>query len=547
MGFTERLKEAQAAFKNQAWTNSFELFAALDEKHMLEPDDLEKLSVAAYLIGKDEVCAESLSRAHQGFLENDNIPHAVRCAFWQALTLFSRGEEARGGGWVARAERLLEEYPEEFVERAYLKIPMALKLMSKGQYDQAYTCFIEADRISRNYNDLDIKTLVLLGQGQTLVSKGEIDPGLTLLDEAMVSVEAGDVSPMAAGIIYCAVIDICHKIFDLHRARTWTTALSRWCESQPDMVPYRGQCFIRRAEVMRFQGLWDQATTEVDHACTWLTEKRREPSAGEAYYQRAELFRLRGEFENAEIAYQTANKWGRKPQPGLALLRLMQRNVTMACTSISREYNELNGPLIRSQMLPAYIEIMLAANKTNEARQAVDELTAIVNSTIKSSYLQAIAYQMEGMVLIEKEKPEKALNVLEDSLKTWRELHAPFEEAQVRVYRGQSYKKLGDQDMATMEFNSARSIFEDLGALPDLEQVDQLLDPPKSKGEKYKLSAREVEVLHLICDGETNKDIASSLFISERTVERHVSNIFNKLGVSSRAAATSYAYKQGIL
>lgn len=540
------LEKARSFFNKQAWSQAFKLFESVDRESPLDPPDLESMSVAAYLLGNDRVCEESLSRAHNGFLKNDDTPRAIRCAFWLALTLIGRGEVSRGGGWIARAQRLLKDVSHECVELAYLKIPAALKLMSEGHFGESYNYFMKAEQIANRYSDIDIVTLAHLGQGQNLVFEGDIDKGLSLLDEAMITVESGETSPLVAGIVYCAVIDVCHKIFDLQRAREWTDALSRWCESQPDMVPYRGQCFIRRAEIMHFQGEWQEAIEEVDHACEWLSQKRAEPSAGEAFYRQGEMFRMTGAFDQAEMAYKKANKWGRKPQPGLAILRLQQGEVATAKTSIIRELKETKNELEQTRILPAYIEIMIASGEISMARKGLNQLKEIETNKIPSSYLRAIVNQLEGHISLLEDNLEKAREALVHALLLWNELHAPYEAAKTRLICAMLYFRKGDNDMALMELESARSTFQDLGAKPDLEKARQIVHLHDVEEESV-LSPRENEVLQLICQGETNKSIASSLFISERTVERHVSNIFNKLGVSSRSAATSYAFKHGLI
>ena len=204
---------------------------------------------------------ESLARAHQGFLNSGRTANAVRCAFWLGFTALLNGETAMAGGWLSRANRLLDGQP-ECVEQGYLLLPAGYRAFHGGDPATAYANFAEAATIAERYADRDLLTLALQGQGRALVRQGDLTRGLALLDEAMVAVTAGEVSPLNAGGVYCSVLEACGEIFDLQRAHEWTSALKRWCESQPDIVPYRAACLVRRAELLRLQGEWSDALDE---------------------------------------------------------------------------------------------------------------------------------------------------------------------------------------------------------------------------------------------------------------------------------------------
>ncbi|MDP8932478.1 MAG: DNA-binding response regulator, partial [Actinomycetota bacterium] len=321
----------------------------------------ERLAIAAYLTGRDDECADLLDRAHHGFLDGREVTRAVRCAFWMGFMLLTRGEMARAGGWLARAERLLEEAQEDCVERGYLLLPLAFQNVFAGDFQAVYDTFAEALEIGERFDDLDLVTMARHGQGRALMRLGQTADGLALLDEAMVAVTAGEVSPIIAGHVYCSVIEACQEIFDLRRAQEWTEALGRWCESQPDLVPYRGQCLVHRSQIMQIRGAWSEALEEARRACDRLAEPNVHPAVGMAFYQRAELHRLRGELSEAEEAYREASRWGHDPQPGLALLRLAQGRLDNAVAAIRRVVSEARDAVSRSKVLPAYVEVMLEA------------------------------------------------------------------------------------------------------------------------------------------------------------------------------------------
>lgn len=539
------LDQGREYFRQQAWSDAYTQLLAADQEDLLSPEDLDCLARAAYLIGKDSEYAEIWARAHHGFLNQGDLEQAASCAFWLGLALLNKGEKARGGGWVARTRRLVEDHQLDCVEQGFLLLPVGLGCLSKGDVTGAYASFTEAEDFGKRFQNPDLITLGRLGRGQALIRQHKIDSGMDLLDEAMVAVEAGEVSPISAGIVYCAVIETCQNIYDLKRAQEWTAALSQWCASQPDLAPYRGQCLVRRAEIMQLHGAWPDAMDEAQRACSQLTRPPGEPAAGLAYYRQAELHRLKGEFSRAEQAYRQAAKWGKKPQPGLALLRLAQGQIDPAKTAIDRVKNETQDRMMLATVLSAYVDIMLEANEVQAARTASDELSEIADD-FDIMFLHALAGYCQGAVLLAEDNIPSALATLRQAWATWEDLEAPYEAARVRVLIGLACKKLGDKDSAGIELEAAKWIFEQLGAEPDINKIKSMTRDSAPRN-SHGLTPRELQVLRRMATGKTNKDIASELFISERTVDRHVSNILSKLNASSRTAATAYAYEHKLI
>ncbi len=504
---------------------------------------LEQLAVARLLIGQPEASEEVWIRAHESFDRDGDPRGAGRCAFWLGLFLVLRGEMARGGGWLGRAHASLAGV-DECAEHGLLMIPEGLMAMGAGQGDAAEQTFRRARELGARVDDRDVIALADLGLGQALVRRGRAAEGFAILDRVMAGVEAGAVSPVLTGIVYCAVIEECQRVFDVARAREWTTGLSRWLGSQPDLVAFQGQCMVYRAEVVQRHGDWTAAAGEAERARDRLSAPPAHPATGLALYRLAELHRLRGELDEAEAAYGEANGWGRRPLPGLALLRLTQGDVEGAAATIRRVLGEVSEPATRCDLLTAAVRILLAAGDVDGARQAADELTQRATE-FAAPFLQALADHAQGSVSLADGHADAAVGPLQSCLRAWLELQAPHEEALTRIALGTAYRSLGDQVSARLEQSTARMLLAGLDARPDLADLDALtMEPPADRPD---LSLRELQVLRLVATGATNRSIAESLYISVRTVDRHVSNLYSKLGVSTRAGATACAYERQLI
>jgi DNA-binding CsgD family transcriptional regulator len=265
-------------------------------------------------------------------------------------------------------------------------------------------------------------------------------------------------------------------------------------------------------------------------------------STADACYQQAEIHRLRGDWAAAETAYRSASQHGRDPQPGMALLRLGQGRAGEAARSIRLALGAISDRLHRARLLPALVEIMVAAAHLDEAKQARDELVALARQS-KTEVLGAMAAHATATVALAEDEPAGALEPLRGSLRVWQHAGAPYIVARQRLLLARAYRRLGDEDSAGLELGLARECFTRLGAGPDLAALEAPLSPEVDSA----LSAREVEVLRFLAAGKTNKAIAKTLYLSEKTIDRHVSNIFHKIDVASRSAATAYAYETGLV
>ncbi len=545
MTATGSLDRGRAAFGRQAWGDAYAQLLAAEREAVLAPEDLERLAIASHLIGRDAESAEVWTRAHHAFLNRGAVPEAVRCAFWLGFNSVIEGEPARSGGWLARGQRLLDEGRHDCVERGYLLVLQAVRSMFAGEDAPVHATFDQASRTGERFGDPQLVAFGRLGVGEALIGSGKIAEGMALLDEVMIAVTTGEVSPIGVGILYCAVITACQEIFDLRRAKEWTKALGQWCASNPDLVPYRGQCLVHRAEIMQLQGAWPDAMREARQACERLPQTVGRAWLGGALHLQAELHRLRGEFAEAEKAYREASQSGKESQPGLAQLRLAQGKTESAAAAIRRVMDEARDQITRSRILAPYVEIMLAANDVRAARAGADELAAIAGQR-EVPLLLAMAAHATGATLLAEGDARAALPALRGALAAWQGIEAPYEAARVRVLIGFACRALGDDDTAEMELDTARGVFHQLGAAPDVARVEALsrggaVRPPAG------LTAREVEVLRLVAAGKTNREIAKTLVLSDHTIRRHLQNIFNKIGVSSRAGATAFAFQRDLV
>jgi DNA-binding NarL/FixJ family response regulator len=531
--------------EERAWRAAYDAFVDADVETPLAPEDLERLGYCAYLVGKESESSKFLARAYDEFLDAGNAERAARAAYWIGFPLLMRGESALGSGWLQRARRALDDAGcTECAVHGYLQMPVGVRLAMQGDHDGALKVFDEALRIGKQFHERDLVILARHAQGRSLVATGRIDDGTALFDEIMVDVTADAASPIIVGAVYCSVLTACNDIFDFRRAQEWADVLHEWCETQPDIVPHRGECLVRHAELVRFHGGWSDAMNLVIQACTWLNDPPNQPAAGAAFYQQGELHRLRGESAEAEENYRIANQRGRRPQPGLALLRLAQGRIDDAVGSIRQTVADARNRAQRSVALVAAVEILLAAHDVAGARDASDELAQLAVE-LPAPFLKAAAAHALGAVRLAEGDPRGAIESLRDALSAWQALGAPFEAARARMLMACAHRELGDRDTASMELDASREAFEALGATTELARVAELSATAPIKRDDA-VTDRELQVLRLIARGKTNRAIAETLGISEKTVARHVSNIFFKLDLSSRSAATAYVYEHDL-
>jgi DNA-binding CsgD family transcriptional regulator len=537
----ESVELGRQAFDGKDWAQARARLAAA---RVSDPEDLERLAVAAYLLGRDDESQAALERACRAAERSGDRDRAARNAVWLALSLSLQGDDARASGWLARAERMLRDTGRSCAAAGLMLVPRFLDVLSRGELSAADALAEEMVDIGDHCRDQDVSAFGLLCHGQAALARADVARGMTMLDDAMISVTTGELSPIVTGLIYCAVIDSCMRVFDLRRAAEWTRALEAWCEAQPDLVPYRGQCLVHRSQVLQANGTWDGALAEAVRARRWLSAPAH-PALGLACYQEGELHRLRGEFADAEGAYRAAAESGCEPAPGLALLRLAEGNLDAAQAAITRLVGEDVDSYSRAVRLGAAVDIMLAACHVDAAAESARELGELA-ARVKVPYFDALAAYAHGCVALAVDDAWAALPALRQACATWSDGGMVYETARTRVQIALAFRAIGDEDAARIEIDAARTVFTRLGAQPDISRIDALGEPSRSSRPST-LTDRELEVLRLVAMGKTNRAIASELVISEHTVARHIQNIFRKADLSSRAGATAYAFEHHLV
>ncbi|WP_406404658.1 LuxR C-terminal-related transcriptional regulator [Streptomyces sp. NBC_00879] len=539
------LEQGRACAQREAWLEAYDALSLARAAREPGAADLETLARAAYMLGRDEEYVAALEAAHRAHLEAGRAPAAARAAFWIGHSLLFRGQGARAAGWFDLGRRLVDESGEDCVERGYLLIPLWLRQMGRGDWEDGFATAAEAAAIGDRFGDADLAWLARDDQARALVKQGRTEEGLGLAGELLVVVCSGALSPVVSGIVYCNTIDFCHDAQEVRHTREWTDALAAWCADRPQMVAHNGLCLVHLAEMLQLEGAWDDAAREAGVAAERFTGGMLNRIAtGKAHYRQGEIHRLRGDVDAAEACYRAAGELGCDPLPGLALLNLAQGRVDAAAAAIRRGMVEQVEALQQAALLPAYVEIMLALGDLDAARAACEQFELILRRHRTEALVAAHAHAHARASLdLARDEVEPALRGARRAFEGWADLGAPYDAARARVLVGRACRALGDEESAALELESARTAFAVLGAAPDLAAVEALGTPPR---DRHGLSAREVEVLGLLAGGLSNKEIGERLVISEHTVARHLQNIFTKLDVGSRTAASAFAFEHGL-
>jgi DNA-binding NarL/FixJ family response regulator len=533
----DQLAAARAAFAERDWIGAHGGFLAARQEAPLDADDLSALREASWWLGLMDEALAAGEEAYRLYLEASANRRAAYLAFHTAYGYFLKGNEAVGSGWLGRAQRLVADEP-ECAEQGYLLYFAVETSLDGGEETMAKSRQVQA--VGRRHGDRNLVAAGIVAEGRVLIKLGRAHEGVALLDEGMLEASSQDLSPVWAGNIYCHLMAACYELGDIGRAAAWTQSTSEWCDQMAPAVLFKGICRVHRAQVMQIRGDWTRAQDEAQRVCEDVAHIHVGVVA-EGHYQIGEIKRLRGDLEGAEQSYEAGHQLGRDPQPGLALLRLAQGRADVAATLIRSALAGIGDRLARARYLAAQVEIAIAAGDEATATAAADELDEVA-SVYGSSGLHAAARRCRGAVLLASGRTEDALSTLRTACSGWTELEAPYDCAKVRVLLARAYRQLGDIESSERELESARAAFEALGAALDAAELARQRRAALPNG----LTEREAQVLAHLAAGCTNRQIADELFLSQKTVARHVSNIFTKIGVTTRTAAARFAFEHGI-
>ncbi|QLY29333.1 helix-turn-helix transcriptional regulator [Nocardia huaxiensis] len=533
----------RAAHRAGLWADAYDLLHRCDGREDLGPDDLEILAEAAHFTGRLEESVEVRTRVYRAHQARGAASAAAMTAYRNCLVLLLRGSVAEANGWLTRARHLLEPEPEGAVH-GYVSTAEAEMCYFAGDPVRSLAAAKRAVELGRRCAEGDLLNIGRHQVGRALVALDEIASGMDELDEAMLAAIGGELEAYAGVWIYCSSIYVCDDLGDVDRASQWTAAFQRWVSGRRQAGVWSGSCRAHRSRILRRQGDWADAEREARRACVEGCETVAWDTAN-AWYQIGEIRRLVGDLSAAEDAYARAVGYGWDAQPGFSLLRAAQGDYRSAGAGLRRALAE--NPANRAErvrLLPALVEIAIGGGDLEGARTAVGELSLLAQGRERA--IRASAAQCAGALHLAENDVPAALPPLREAGRLWAELDFPYENARVLHLLGVACRMAGDDDAARLHWRSAREVFARLGATPDVKEIDNLLGGARPQPLPAGLSPREAEVLRLVAAGLTNHAVAQALSLSEKTVARHVSNIFTKIGVSTRAAATAYACRHGL-
>lgn len=526
------LEAGRAAAARLDWAGAHRDLTRAADHQALRADDLLLLSDAAWWLGRMAETMALSERVHRLYVEEGRLDRAALCALTTGELWLISGEVPVGLGWIARARRLLAELPEGEVH-GYLVFADGQLALETGDDAAVSAATRRLADLARRQASPTLEALGLLLAGTQAVRAGRTTEGFALLDEAMLPVLAGQVEDGFAGNLYCQVMGLCAEVGDVRRMRTWLRTTEKWCARFSDAVMFVGICRMHRVQLLVLDAAWDEAAREAGLVQRELAEMNA-MAVAEAHYQLGELHRRRGVLDDAAREYDAARALGHAAQPGAALLRLAEGRPEDAWSAIAGAL-EAGPPPSRWRCLGPAVEIALAGRRLTAATALADELTAVAERT-PGSLFRAAAPAARGRIDLADGRPAAAVVALREAVRTYTDLGVPHEAAQVQALLAEACAAAGVPTDAEAAASAAAEARRRLGLLPSPHRTTS-----------GTLTAREREVLRLVADGASNHDVAEQLTLSDKTVGRHLANVYAKLGVTSRTAAVARAREQRLI
>lgn len=543
------LVTARAALARHDWEQGRALAAELRTgDRAAEAERLDILAEALWWLGRLDECIDARQDAFRAHEALGDHRRAGQCAVWLYEHHGMRGRPAMATAWLQRARRALQDDP-ECVEHGALLLRETELAHGRGRLGEAAELAERALQLGRRLGSANVEAEALQAMGRVLIDTGRVEAGLAHLDEAMLLAVEGRLGPYSTGKVYCSLISACEEVGDLRRAAEWTDATGRWAQQHPFAI-FPGICRIHRSVVLERIGALADAEREARQACDELLGCHL-PNAAAGFVQVGDLRRRLGDLAGAEEAFARAEELSGRACAGTALLRLAQGRVETAVRIVTGCLAEQPpNPLARARVLPAAAQIAVAAGDLPGAEAHVQELESTADA-FGVPTLQATAASARGRVQLAAGDVAAAVATLREALRRWRALEVPYEVATTRTVLGQALRRAGDEEAAQESFAAARALFDQIGARLAAGEVGadapDTVESPTVTRLPGGLSPREAEVLRLVAAGRSNKEIAAELYLSVKTVSRHLSNIFAKIGVSSRAAATAFAFEHQLV
>jgi DNA-binding NarL/FixJ family response regulator len=532
----DELVAARNAYSRGDWRSAYDHYGCAGTTEHLNTDDLSSFGMAAWRLGYGRESIRLSEEAFNRLVAENNTRTAAMKAADVALQWLNGGDQTITRVWVNRARRLLESSPEDEAFAYLLYVDSQLSVID-GQYDAGVQRALELEEFVSQRNSPGLTALCLTASGLSKLPFARTSEALADLDEAMMPVLAGQVPVDWASDIYCAVIHECYRLGDLSRMKTWTNAMDKWREGPEVAASWYGTtCEIHKWQLLSATADYRELEQRLVNALNAI-EDFHAPTAGEGHYELGDIRRRMGDIDGAREAFAKARELGFDPLPGEALLRCQLGEDAAASSDLRMRMDAEHDEITRIRLLPAAIEIALARDRIDEADQYCCELEEGAER-YDSPGFRAWALHARGAVLVKKDAPAEALPILQDALRRYRSTQRRYEMAQVCEWMARARQATGDSAGAASDAATAESMYRELGARSTLTKNAEL---PGG------LTKREVEVLALITAGASNRDVAKQLFISEKTVGRHLANIFVKLDVPSRTAAAAWAHENRVL